>query len=168
MPAARPEAISTVTHGWPPRARSTAPSLPRSSPVRRSRRRCYPQAPSRETVSYLRWGIWQQTLDLSLARNSSTCRMVQPSPSCFKPVTPSATELLPLPSSKTILWHRQCKIILSATHSVLQKVAHGARDDLRRSSDRHDASHPHVRPRRRDTSLPPTSRGTKSFSWLTI
>ena len=37
----------------------------------------------------------------------------------FKSLTPCATELLPLPSDNTILWHRQCTVILSATHSVL-------------------------------------------------
>lgn len=57
---------------------------------------------------------------MSLARNSPTYLMAQPTRSCFMPVTPCATGLLPLHSRKTIRWHRQCNAILPATHSVLR------------------------------------------------
>jgi len=103
---------------------------------------------------YLRCGIWQQSPDLSLTRNSSTCRMVQPSPSCFKPVSPCTTELLPLLSRETILWHRQCTTVLTVAHSVPQKVAHGTTYDRGRSSDRHAAQSPCLRLRRGHAAMP--------------
>ena len=57
-------------------------------------------------------------------------------------------ELLPLPFGDTILWHRRCKTSLPATHSVLQKVAHGATYACGRSSDRHAAQSPCLGPGR--------------------
>lgn len=51
---------------------------------------------SRETVSLPSLRYLATVPRLSLTRNSSTCRMVQPSPSCPKPVSPCVTELLPL------------------------------------------------------------------------
>lgn len=114
-----------------------------------------PSGSSREKrYPYLRWGIWQQSPDSSLARNSSTCRMVQPSPSCVMPVTPCATELLPLLSRETILWHRRCNTVPAAVHSVPQKVAHDTTYDRGRSSDRHPAQSLCLRPRRGHASMP--------------
>src|SRR6185295_3397576 len=72
------------------------------------------------TVSRFSLRCLATDLDLSLTRNSSTCRIVLPSPPCSMPVSPCATDLPPLLSIEIILWHRRCSAIPAAVHCVPQ------------------------------------------------
>ena len=71
----------------------------------------------------------------------------------LKPVTLCGTELLPLLSRETILWHRRCNTVPATVHSAPQKVAYGTTYDRGSSSDRHTGENPSLRPRRGHASM---------------